>query len=117
MITFKSVTDLNQLAPEHPARPVVARVFYQLIDACTWKGRAYRPTDDGYVVLIEEGDIDKVIDLPELQCPLADVPWEGAVKREGYFHAVYLTNNQFGIGFLIPDSVQGKLREVLVDLL
>jgi hypothetical protein len=66
--------------------------------------------------LIEEGDID--IDLPELRGRLADIPWDGVTKHGHYFHAIHLTNNQFGIGFLIPDApwVRGKLRTVLEEL-
>lgn len=104
MITFKSRSDLSKLPHRHPALPRVAELLEQI------------GPESGYLVLIEEGDID--VDLPELQCRLADIPWDGAIKHGHYFHAIHLTNNQFGIGFLIPDApwVSGKLRVVLEEL-
>jgi len=104
MITFKSSSDLSKLPRQHPVLPLLAELLKQMGPEC------------GYIVLIEEGDVD--IDLPELQCPLADVPWDGATRLGHYFHAIHLTNNQFGIGFLIPDApwVKGKLRSVLEEL-
>jgi len=38
--------------------------------------------------------------------------------RDGYFYAIYLANNEFGIGFLIPDAewVKGELRALLDEL-
>jgi len=104
MITFKSSSDLSKLSPQHPALPLVAELLEQIGPEC------------GYLVLIEEGDV--LVDLPELQCALADIPWDGATSLGHYFHAIHLTNNQFGIGFLIPDApwVKGKLRSVLEEL-
>ena len=104
MITFESSSDLSKLPHQHPALPLIADLLKQIGPEC------------GYLVLIEEGDID--IDLPELRCRLADIPWDGAIRLGHYFHAIHLTNNQFGVGFLIPDApwVQGKLRSVLEEL-
>jgi len=104
MITFKSSSDLSKLSPRHPARPLVAELLEQIGPEC------------GYLVLVEEGDA--FVDLPELQCALADIAWDGAARLGHYFHAIHLTNNQFGIGFLIPDApwVKGKLRSVLEEL-
>jgi len=104
MITFRSSADLDKLSHRHPALPLVKELLDQIGPEC------------GYLILIEEGDID--IDLPELQCRLADIPWDGAIRYGLYFHAIHLTNNQFGIGFLIPDApwVSGKLRAVLEEL-
>ena len=104
MITFKSSSDLSKLPPGHPALPHIADLLKQIGPEC------------GYLVMIEEGDID--IDLPELQCRLADIPWDGATRIGHYFHAIHLTNNQFGIGFLIPDApwVERKLRSTLEEL-
>ena len=104
MITFHSSTDLSKLPPRHPALPLVAELLEQIGPEC------------GYLLLIEEGDV--YVDLPELRGPLADIPWDGAIRIGHYFHAIHLTNNQFGIGFLIPDApwISGKLRSVLEDL-
>jgi len=118
MMTFKSNADLNKLDTDDPVFPVMKELVEVLIDAYTFPGHPYIPEDYGYLVLIEEGDVDAVIDLPEVQCKLLDVLWEGASMRNGYFYAIYLANDEFGIGFVIPDApwVKGELRELLNEL-
>ena len=46
---------------------------------------------------------------------LVDVPGEGITKQDGFFWAVFLANNEFGIVFVIPDAdwVNGDLREII----
>jgi hypothetical protein len=48
---------------------------------------------------------------------LSEVPFEGVTMVDGFFYAVYLANNQFGIGFLIPDAewLPGELRRHLEE--
>jgi len=118
MITFKSNADLSKLDPDNPAYPVMKELVELLIDAYTTPEKPYEPDAYGYLALVEEEDADKVIDLPELQCTLLDVLWEGASMRDGYYYAIYLANNEFGIGFLIPDApwVKGDLRALLNEL-
>ena len=96
MITFKSNSDLSKLDPDDPAYPVMKELIELLIDAYTTPEKPYDPDAYGYLALVEDEDADKVIDLPELQCTLLDVLWEGASMRNGYFYAIYLTNNEFG---------------------
>ncbi len=100
MFIFKSRADLSQLPPWHPALPIVADLLQRLCSDC------------GYLVLVEDGD--DFIELPEMRGRLSEISWDGAVRIGCYFHAVYQTNNEFGIGFLIPDS--HSLRSVLEGL-
>lgn len=90
-----------------------------LIDAYTWPDHPYLPNNYGYLALIEEDDADKVIDLPELQCKLLDVMWEGASMRGNFYYAIYLANDEFGMGIVIPDAdwIKGELRELLDELM
>jgi hypothetical protein len=119
MITIKSYYDLTQFDPANPALPVLEELLLRLFAAYTTPTHPYRPEHHGYIVLIEEGDVSHALDLPELNCHLEEVPWEGAAMHGEFFHAVHLTNNEFGISFLIPDAiwVSGKLRAVLEDLM
>jgi len=50
---------------------------------------------------------------------LADVRWEGASMRDGFYYAVYLGTDDYGMGFIIPDAdwIDGRLREVLDSIL
>jgi hypothetical protein len=115
MITIKSNSDLNKIRKSDPAHPVMKELINQLISAYTSPGHPYLPENNGYIVLIEQGDVDRALDLPELQCRLVDISWEGVSMRDGFYYAIYLANNEFGISFLIPDAewVKGELRNSL----
>lgn len=118
MITIKTHSDLAKVDPGDPALPVLEEVLLRLYAVYATPDHPYRPEHHGYIVLIEEGDVDRPLGLPELSRRLEDVPWEGTAMRGDYFHAVYLANNEFGISFLIPDApwIKGKLRSVLEEL-
>jgi hypothetical protein len=79
----------------------------------------YDPEEDGFVVLIEEGDCDR--ELTDLCLPyrLCEVPFEAVHMTEGHFCGIYLANNQFAITFLIPDAewLTPDIRSHLDDLL
>ena len=93
MITFKTIIDLSKLSPTDPTHAVIQDILADF------------PRDadrDGYIVLIEPGDT--IIDLPELKGPIADMQWEGVWKQDGHYHAVYLTNNEFALEFVVPDA-------------
>lgn len=105
MLTFKSMHDLDQLAPTDPAYVVVRKHCQTIVN----------PEDRGYLVLIQKEDAEGVLDLPELKRRLVDLSWEGVIKEDGFYYAVYLTNNEFALEFLIPDAdwIKGELRESL----
>lgn len=118
MITIKTHSDLDKVDPANPALPVLQELLLRLFAAYASPGHPFRPEHHGYIVLIEEGDVNHALDLPELKRRLEEVPWEGAAMHGDFFHAVYLTNNEFGISFLIPDApwVTGKLRAELEEM-
>ena len=93
MFIFKHPKDLRQLPWGRPARLRLEGIWHHSIQS-----------QSGYAVLIEATDIYLEEILPELPCPLADVPWEGVTLELGFFHGIVLTNNSFGIDFLIPDA-------------
>lgn len=93
MIIFKNTTDLAKLPADNPARAVIQSILSDF---------PRDPDIHGYTVLIEPGDTD--INQPELKAPIADLCWDGVTKQEGHYHAVYLTNNEFSLEFIIPDA-------------
>ena len=99
MKTFKSISDLEQLRND-PLYATVKSLFLSTIADCP----EYRPKDDGYLVLIEPGDVDRVLDDLDVPYRLSEVPFEGVTVIDGCFLAVWLPNNQFGLDFLIPDA-------------
>ena len=90
MKTFKTRKDLQQLPKDS--------LFYWIIKQC-FKRAGHL---EGYFVLIEEGD--SMIDLPELQADITTLSFDGVFKEGKLYHAIYLTNNSFGLEFIIPDA-------------
>ena len=119
MITFKSPEDLSKLPENHPAHATIKELIEQLITAYSPIGRAYDAEDDGYVILIEEGDVNRTLDELWDGATLLSIPWEGVFLRDGFYIAIYLANNEYGLTFVIPDAdwVTGALRELIEDIL
>jgi hypothetical protein len=117
MLLFKSADDLSKVDSHNPAYPLIKELVEVLINAYTWEGHPYNHEDYGYLILIEEDDVDQV--LEPVQCKLVDVLWEGASLRGDFFYAVYLANNEYGLGFVIPnaDWVKGELRTLLEEMI
>jgi len=115
MLEFKSPEDLSKLSPDDPAFPIVADLVKRLITDYIAEGYNYIPEDDGYTILVQENDADR--ELTELWpgCRLTNILWEGITQRDGFYIAIYLANNQYGLCFVIPNQpwVDGELREVI----
>ena len=110
MITFKSIADVEHFR-HHPLHPTIESLFLSIVADCP----EYIPEDDGWLVLIEPADVDRVLDDLGMPYRLSEVPFEGVTVVDGCFHAVYLANNQFALGFLIPDEswLPGEVRRAL----
>ena len=119
MLTFKSPEDLNKLPYDHPAHATVKELIEQLITAYSPPGRAYDAEDDGYIILIEPEDAQRTLDELWDGATLLNIPWEGIMLRDGFYIAIYLANNEYGLTFVIPDAdwVTGELRELIEDIL
>jgi len=119
VITFKSVSDLSKLHPVNPAYPIIKDLSKKLLTTAESMDRPYDPEADGYLVLIEEGDIDRPLNeiWGKSAYRLIDVPWEGVTRQDGFFTAIFLANNDFGLVFVIPDAdwLPDALAEVLED--
>ena len=102
MKTFKSITDVARFRG-HPLHDTVKELVVPIIESFA-DSSPYRPEDDGYLVLIEPGDVDRVLDDLDMPYRLSQVPFEGVTMIDGCFLAVWLPNNQFGLDFLIPDA-------------
>jgi hypothetical protein len=99
MKTFKCITDVEQLR-QHPLHDTVESLVLPVIAATP----EYRPEDDGYLVLIEPDDVDRVLSDLDMPWRLSEVPFEAVIVIEGLFHAVYIPNNQFALSILVPDE-------------
>jgi len=99
MKTFKSIPDVDRFHG-HPLHGTVKSLFLSIIDDYP----EYRPEDDGWVVLIEPGDVDRVLSDLDMPWRLSEVPFEAVTMIDECFHAVYLPNNQFAVSILVPDT-------------
>ena len=119
MITFKSTEDLAKLPPSDPAHDTVKDLVDRLITAYTAPGHPYDFDAYGYVILIEEDDVNRTLDEIWDGCTLLNIYWEGITLRDGFFVAIYLANNEYGLCFVIPDEpwVKGELRQLIEDIL
>ena len=117
MLQFKSDTDLAQLDLADPAYPAVAELVRVLISAYTEPGETYNADDYGYIVLIEDGDQDRPLtDIGWPEYALATIPWEGITREPGFFVAIVLCNDDYGLVFVIPEHlVSGELQSVIND--
>ena len=100
MKTFKSISDVKQVlgTPVHDTvRELVVPVIESFSDSAP-----YRPEDDGYLVLIEPGDVDRVLSDLDMPWRLSEVPLAAVTMIDKCFHAVYLPNNQFALSILVP---------------
>ena len=72
--------------------------------------RRLHEAGEGCFVLIEDNDL--CITLPELQADLRTLSFDGVFRSAGTFHAVYLTNNEYAVEFLFPDTadLDGAIR-------
>ena len=89
MKTFKTLKDLRQLQESNTHREIK-------------RGLQREGHLEGYFVLIEEGD--REFELPELSVNIATLSFDGVFKAHRHYHGIYLTNNSFGIEFVIPDA-------------
>ena len=101
MLTIKTPTDLYRLPANHslyaPAKTLVER----LIVPFDHPDNPYQADEEGFIVICEDGDQDGPLTSiwPDDTYTLADIPWEGVMKRPGYYEGIFLANNEFGIIF------------------
>lgn len=70
---------------------------------------------DGYGIQVEEADLEKPLDLPELKSAWTDILWEGVVRKQEHYIAYYLTSNSHMLEFIFIDGewLDDDLRESL----
>lgn len=104
MKEFRSLEDVERARlPDDLAR-VVRGTLEGMIEAYAGSGDRYSPDADGWTVLVEQGDGDDAVRDAIGGSTLLDAPFEGVSVSRGYFLAVWLANNQFGISIVIPDA-------------
>ena len=119
MLTFKSPQDISKLSPGDPSYPLIQELIKELIEAYTWEDHPYNPDWYGYIILIEPEDSDRTLDELWDGATLLNIPWEGIMLRDGFYIAIYLANNEYGLSFVIPDAdwVNGELRSMILSIL
>jgi hypothetical protein len=79
MKTFTSLSDLDRLSDDDPAKPVVKQLLEWLIADGEFPNHPYDPEEHGYIALVEPFDVDR--ELIEIDMPrLTDILWEPAQR-------------------------------------
>ncbi|MCK4999516.1 MAG: hypothetical protein KAS23_08270 [Anaerohalosphaera sp.] len=118
MLKFTSADDLARLPKTDPAYPIIEDLVKRLITDTYDTEFPYSEDGDGFIALIEPGDTERA--LTEIWADgdwgLTDIPWEGITYQDGFYLAIFLANNSYGIVFVIPDEdwVKGELRECIL---
>ncbi len=101
MLTIKTPTDLHQLPANHSLYDPTKTLLERLIVPYDLPEKPYRADEEGFIVICEDGDQDGPLKSiwPDDAYTLADIPWEGVMKRPGYYEGIFLANNEFGIIF------------------
>ena len=85
MKTFKSIPDVEQLR-NHPLRDTIESLVVPVLKFYADSGHPYRPENDGYLVLIEPADVDRVLDDLDMPYRLSEAPFEGVTVVDGHFY-------------------------------
>ena len=116
MLTFEKLSDLEQLPPNEPARSVIHNLLKSLITQGQSTEYSYDPNHDGYIVLVDRGDVDTELNLFDPPRKLEDVFWEGThIDRSldrsldrnldrDFFAAIFIPNNQFTLICVIENA-------------
>ena len=117
MLHFKSRHDLSQLSPTDPAHNVIKSLVDLTITPYDTPERPYDPDAEGWIVLVQEDDlVGPLTDIWD-DTSLLDLDewWEGITFEDGFYNAIYLANNEFGLVFVIPDSpwLSPEVRDML----
>ena len=109
MIQIKHRNNMRKISQTHPAYATLDQLCTNLIDNYP----EYSPDFDGWLVLLEAETGDFTRPLTEIwpdgtaedsTLHALQYYWEGVtLEDDGYFHIVYLANNQFGLYVLLPD--------------
>ena len=100
MIQIKHRNDLSQISKDNPAYPILDDLCTNLIDNYP----EYDPEADGWLVLLEESDSNRILTELWDDWRLQDIQWENVTLEDGFFQGVFLANNQKGFFILIPDE-------------
>ena len=99
MKTFKCIADVERFQ-EHPLHATIKELVSMMISDYP----EYRPQDDGYLVLIERNDVNRVLDDLDMPWRLSEVPFEAVTRVKDAFHANWIPTSQFTLGILVPDK-------------
>ena len=121
MISFKSLSDLSKLPHDDPAHSIIEDLTQRLLVTTDSMARPYDFEADGWLVLIEESDANRVLHEIWDDFTLLNTNWEGITKqsteRGDFYIAIFIGAGDFGLVFVIPDDawLPMELREVLQD--
>ena len=122
MLCFRSPKDVEDAHLSPDLRRIARDALTRLVLSYADSGFPYDPDVDGYVVLSDdtgdEPELARLLGTPFPEALLEDVTHD---REAGCFVAVFLSNNEFGLTILVPDTpallpkVREKLRSYLPE--
>jgi hypothetical protein len=92
MIQIKHRKDLHQIPIDNPAYPILDELCELLIDSYP----PYEPDADGWLVLLEESDSNRILTELWDDWRIQDIEFESVELSNGVFSGIFLANNQKG---------------------
>ncbi|MBT3203229.1 MAG: hypothetical protein HOM14_06730 [Gammaproteobacteria bacterium] len=114
MITFKYPSDITKLPRNDPAYLLVREYLLRLMVTADDSCQCWCPESQGFIVQLEESDTSRNL-MPVWQDQFKDIPFESVHYQDGFYIAVVILNNNFGLIWLVEDApwIDGPIRDVL----
>ena len=115
MLTFETISDLEQLPPNDPAQVILREIIEKLNRLAAEEGRQYQANIDGYICLAEPSDIGRTFDEILPGYTLETAPWEAVHMHREFWVAAYVSSNSACTLVLFPDKdwLPDSLRRIL----
>ena len=81
MKTFMSLSDLDRLADDDPARPIIKQLLEWLTAPGDFPDHPYDPDDHGYIALVEPGDVDRELAEPKRPATVGSITSRVSARR------------------------------------
>lgn len=116
MLTFKSMGDLDQLSLSNPCYDIVEKLMISFVVEGERSGYSYDPATQGYVIYVQEEDLDSQSQDVWNEQALIETLWEGVHREGDYYISIHCPNNSFALIAVIPEGIiSAELRAVLED--
>jgi hypothetical protein len=116
MITLKYPSEITKVPRTDPAYPLIKEYIQLTMRTSDANAPPWDPDSEGFLAILEPTDVG--INLGEVYDGLfEELPFEGVMKRDGFYVAIVLYNNSYGHLILVEDAswIDGPIRDALEE--